>query len=219
MLTGTYLATRASVGAIISVGRSMRAINDAMIRFRSSLLLSRSSRASLGRVFLARFAPRTTRIRGTATWPFWLIAIVTELRTKPSVKKTRCNAGTDATIMDVSMAQSGGFMKSHTPWRNRQAQREREDRVFCIGVGRPLNAAEVFCSQYCEARWWDFRTECFHRLARLRSANLSWGIACMSGKESMLSVFWCGRWLWGRVQVDGVRSPPPSSSADSLEYE
>ena len=162
MLIGTYLATIARIGAMMSVGRSMRATKEAMMRFLSSFLSAKSSRASLGNVFLAKFAPRTTRMRGTATWPFWLIAIVTELRTNPSAKKRRCKAGTEATIMETNIAQRGGFIKSQMPWRNLKVQREIEERNFWIGVGSRLNAEEVFFSQYCATRWWDWRTEFLH---------------------------------------------------------
>ena len=38
MLIGTYLATIARIGAMMSVGRSMRATKEAMMRFLSSFL-------------------------------------------------------------------------------------------------------------------------------------------------------------------------------------
>lgn len=138
MLTGAYLANKARRGAMINVGRSILATNDAMMRLRSSFELSTpSSICSLGKVFLAKLAPRTTRIKGTATCPFWSIARVMELRTNvPSSKNKRCNAGIDATITAISMAHRGGFINSQVPRRNRPTQFEVTVRDFCNQGGR-----------------------------------------------------------------------------------
>ena len=73
MLTGTYFAINARIGAIMMVGRSMRLMRDAIMQFCADLVLLAVflDRASLGRVLRARLAPRTTKIKGTATPPDW----------------------------------------------------------------------------------------------------------------------------------------------------
>lgn len=122
MLTGTYFAANASKGAMIMVGRSIREIQDATSSFVPIWFSSEfSSYASLGRVLRARFAPSTTRMRGTATPPDWAMALVTELAmNEPSAKKRCWSLGIEAMITAMSIAQSGGFMNSQAPARKRE---------------------------------------------------------------------------------------------------
>ena len=121
--TGTYFAARARIGAMMMVGRSIRDMMDAMSNFVPILFSSEfSSRDSCGRVLRAKFAPRTTRISGTATPPDCPMARVTELAMNdPSSKKSCCNLGMEATTTAMSMAHRGGFMNSHSPPRKREA--------------------------------------------------------------------------------------------------
>lgn len=116
--TGTYFAASASSGAIISVGRSILLIREAMSNF-FSIFLSAESCASLGSVLRARLAPKTTRMRGTATPPDCDTARVTELAMKEPSAKNRCwSLGIDATMMAKSIAQRGGFINSQRPAKN-----------------------------------------------------------------------------------------------------
>ena len=120
MLTGTNLAVKARSGPIIRVGTSIRAKREAMINFFSSFGSSWSSSVFSGRVLRSRFAPRTTKIKGTATPAFDSIAWVSELLMNvPLSKKAAWRAGIDATKTAMSMAQSGGFINPHMPLKNR----------------------------------------------------------------------------------------------------
>ncbi len=112
MLMERYLAARANIGAINIVGNTIRLVSDATTSLVSILSSSLKARkASLGSDTRARFAPRTTRISGTATPPLWRMALVIEFLTNvPSLKKRRCKLGMDATSNANAIAKSGGFM-------------------------------------------------------------------------------------------------------------
>lgn len=132
-----YFAATASTGAVKINGKTMRDNTDA-IRILVSVRSVPGCFAFVD-VEFARFAPRTTRMRGTATCPDCVTARVKEVWMKvPGVKKSLCRAGMEATITAASMDHNGGFMEFQTAREKRFVyfQTGLEMRLTKGGVGR-----------------------------------------------------------------------------------